>query len=104
MKMGIERVLKEHFPFLKSVESVQPLSEENSAASLTFLTFETIDAALAPVKAAISSMGGQFEVRTIDNAVGKVVIGFKGPPRLKQGITLILKDVKGVQSTEFEDL
>ena len=102
MKMGIERVLKENYPYLKSVEAVTPAAA--AVVSEALITEDIITAALVPVASAIQSMGGSASVLRIDGSAGRVVIGFKGPARLKQGIQLILKDVKHVTSVEFEDL
>lgn len=102
MKMGVERVLREKFPFLKSVESVTPLSAAEPEKIL--ITKEFIEDALKSVMPAISSMGGTLVIESIDNDMHKVVLGFKGPPRLKQGIKLILKEVKALEIIEFNDI
>ena len=97
MKMGVERVLRENFPNLTSVEAVSP------APAVALLDKEKVAEALGPVMSAITSMGGRFDVRQV-YPEGKIVIAFAGPARLKQGINLILKDLDGVQEVVFEDL
>lgn len=97
MKMGIERVLKENFANLGPIISVDP-------ASTSLLSATMIEEALSKILPAIQGMGGTVEIRSADGSTGAVVIGYKGPARLRQGIELVLKDVAQVKTVSVEDL
>lgn len=97
MKMGIERVLKENFANLGPIISVDP-------ASTSLLSVAMIQEALSKILPAIHGMGGTMEIRSADGSTGTVVIGYKGPARLRQGIELVLKDVSQVKTVVVEDL
>ena len=99
MKMGIERVLRENFPNLtdvinlaQSLEPVKPME----------LTIEAVNAALQQILSAISGMGGKVIVDSVDPNIGLVVLKYRGPQRLKQGIELVVKDVKYVEVVEIK--
>ena len=53
---------------------------------------------------AIKGMGGSVVVQSVDAEAGIVNLKYKGPPRLRQGIELVLKDVKLVKQVLMEDL
>ena len=95
MKLGVERVLREKFPFLQTIEAISP------PPSPPALTPQAVLDSLAPVRQAVTGMGGAVDVRSVDADAGKVVLAFKGPPRLKQGISLILRELKAIQSIDF---
>eukprot|EP01035_Chromulina_nebulosa_P018007 gene18007-23645_t len=97
MKMGIERILKENFPYIKSIESINKSTQPE-------LTIDVIDKALQPVLPTITKLGGLIRIQHVDPIEGNVVIEFKGPLRLKQGIQLILKDIKLVSNVIFIDI
>lgn len=99
MKMGIERILKENFPFIKSVEAVSELPVEDA-----LLTLDMVNKALEPILPSIKAMKGEIKVKKVDESNGSVLMAFSGPPRLKQGLELVLKEVKLVKLVEFEDL
>ena len=96
--MGIERVLKENFPNLGPVLQVNPVAE---AAGLTT---EAVEKALEKVLPAIKAMGGTVEVGSVNSATGAVVLNYKGPPRLKVGIQLVMKDLPLVTTVLIENL
>jgi Fe-S cluster biogenesis protein NfuA len=94
--MGIERIIKENFPYVNKIEAVNPVPEG--------LTLDMVEKALAAVKSTITSMKGEVVIKSVDPSLGSVLIAYRGPPRLKQGLELILKDVKMIKSIQFEDL
>ena len=98
MKMGIERVLKENFP------NLGPVLQVNPAAEAAGLTKDAVEKALEKVLPAIKAMGGTVEVGNVNSATGVVVLLYKGPPRLKVGIKLVMKDLALVTSVSIEDL
>ena len=98
MKMGIERVLRENFPSLNeviSVTSAVPAGEQ--------LTLEAVQDALKPILPAVKAMGGAVEVVAVDGTVGVVRVKYQGPSKLKQGVELVLKDLKLVTAVDFVD-
>lgn len=97
--MGIERVLKENFPNLGSVEAVNPMGIEGASS----LTLEKVEAALSSVLPAVRKMGGDVQVLDVQASSGQVNLAFTGPARLRQGVELVVKDVPDVQSVVFED-
>lgn len=111
MKMGIERVLKENFVNLGPVESVPP--EELSADLLAAvadgmikptLTMEKVADAMDQIMKAIKGLGGKVDVLSVNEAqIGEVRLKFQGPPRLRKGLELVLKDVPGVTSVVMEN-
>lgn len=110
MKMGIERVLKENFVNLGPVESV-PLEELSAellqaiadGAMKPSLTMEKVADAMDQIMKAIKGLGGKVEVLSVNEAqLGEVRLKFEGPPRLKKGLELVLKDVTGVTSVVME--
>jgi Fe-S cluster biogenesis protein NfuA len=100
MKMGIERVLKENFSNLGPVVNV----EEAVSESVDVLTKEAVDLALEKVLPAVKGMGGSVEVASVNSSTGVVKLLFTGPPRLKTGIELVVKDVKFVKEVQFDAL
>lgn len=95
MQMGIERVLKENFIGLGEVIQVEPEKEELGPLE------ERVQTELGRVGPAIAAMGGKFEVETVDVDVGQVVLKFKGPNKLQQGLELALLDVEDVRHVKF---
>lgn len=104
MKMGIERVLKENFPNLKDVINLSQAVEE--VTKPTTLTIESVNDALAQISSAVKGMGGIIAVESVDPDSGIVTLKYKGPTKLRQGVELVVKDVKYVQSVvikSFDD-
>lgn len=97
MKMGIERVLKENFSNLGPIISVDPLSTE-------LLTVGMVEESLSKILPAIKGMGGKIEVRSTESASGIVVLGYKGPAKLRQGIELVLKDIALIKQVVVEEM
>ena len=97
MKMGIERVLKENFANLGPVISVDPALIGVGVG----LTTVAVEQAIEKVVPAIKGMGGTVELVSVDSMSGAVKLKFSGPPRLKVGIELVVKDVELVKSVEF---
>ena len=99
MKMGIERVLKENFPNLTEVIN---LSQSLEPVKPTELTKESVESALQQILSAINGLGGKVFIESVDAITGSVVIKYQGPPKLKQGVELVIKDVKYVKSVEIK--
>jgi Fe-S cluster biogenesis protein NfuA len=99
MKMGIERVLRENFPNLTEVIN---LAQSLEPVKPTELTIEAVNEALQKILSAISGMGGKVLVESVDPSIGLVVLKYLGPQRLKQGIELVVKDVKFVKAVEIK--
>ena len=97
MKMGIERVLHENFANLGPVISVDPQSSE-------LLTVQMVEESLSKILPAIKGMGGSITVRSTDGSSGTVVLGYKGPAKLRQGIELVLKDIALIKNVVVEAL
>ena len=97
MKMGIERVLKENFSNLGPVISVDPLS-------MNLLTVEMVEESLSKIMPAIKGMGGLVEVLSTDTATGTVLLSYKGPAKLRQGIELVLKDIALIKNVIVENI
>ena len=97
MKMGIERVLKENFSNLGPVISVDP-------QSMNLLTVEMVQESLSKIMPAIKGMGGLVEVRSTDTATGTVLLSYKGPAKLRQGIELVLKDIALIKNVIVENI
>eukprot|EP00546_Thalassionema_frauenfeldii_P014103 CAMPEP_0178908064 /NCGR_PEP_ID=MMETSP0786-20121207/7716_1 /TAXON_ID=186022 /ORGANISM="Thalassionema frauenfeldii, Strain CCMP 1798" /LENGTH=318 /DNA_ID=CAMNT_0020579927 /DNA_START=158 /DNA_END=1114 /DNA_ORIENTATION=+ len=95
MQMGIERVLKENFVDLGQVIQVEPEKAELEPLE------ERVRSELNRIGPAISAMGGQFEVEGVDEDVGQVVMKFKGPNKIQQGLELALLDVENVRHVQF---
>lgn len=95
MQMGIERVLKENFVDLGQVIQVEPEKAELEPLE------ERVRSELNRIGPAISAMGGQFEVQRVDEDVGQVVMKFKGPNKIQQGLELALLDVENVRHVQF---
>ena len=99
MKMGIERVLRENFDNLGAISSTSPVEGE---PQVPILTADIIESTLANILPAIHGMGGSVEVKSVVSGTGEVSIVYKGPPRLRKGVELVLKDIKGVKSLRVE--
>lgn len=97
MKMGVERVLKENFPYITDVEAVSTVVESSK------ITVDMISNVLGPVMPSISGLGGKISVISIEQETGTVTLKFEGPVRLKKGLELILKEVKEIKHIIFEE-
>lgn len=99
MKMGIERVLRENFDNLGAISSTSP---EGEMPQVPAISKEIIESTLGNILPAIQGMGGSVEVKSVVPETGEVLIAYKGPPRLRKGVELVLKDIKGVRSITVE--
>lgn len=91
MKMGIERVLKENFKDLGSVESVLPASIDMGVLGET----------LQNIMPVITDMDGTASIYSVDQDTGEVVILYEGPDNLKKGLELIFADTNGVKEVKL---
>ena len=97
MKMGIERVLRENFKNLGEVISAP-------AIETTQLSIVKVEEAIQKVLPAIKSLGGTVKVLRVDDATNTVYLSYKGPSKLIQGLTLIIKEIPEVKAVEIDQL
>ena len=95
MKMGIERVLNENFADLGEVVAVDPGPE----AGASELSPDVVDAALEQIMPAIIGLGGKIEVISAEG--DEVMLKYEGPPKIKFGIELALKDNPLIENVVF---
>jgi Fe-S cluster biogenesis protein NfuA len=103
MQLGIERVLKENFDNIGEVAQVElevPEGEEGEGGDPTGLTMEAVMKEVSRIAPAISAMGGNVEVLSVD-PLGVVEIRFRGANKVQQGLELALRDVKFVKHVKF---
>ena len=102
MSMGIERVLKENFDNLGKVVQVEDEinNGEDSGANPNELTMEAVMSELKRVGPAITAMGGNVEVVSVD-PIGVVELRFRGSTKVQQGLELALRDVPLVKHVKF---
>ena len=122
MKMGIERILRENFDNLGEVRAANLTPEHAGAggmgaegggaalaAAQPLITQEVVENTLRSILPAIQGMGGSVAVKSViaaaAAAAGEVVVTvtYKGPARLRKGVELVLRDIKGVDSVVVED-
>ena len=96
MKMGIERVLRENFMNLGEVISA-PSAETNNELSIS-----KVEEAIQKVLPAIKSLGGIVKIQRVDDNTKTVYLSYKGPEKLIQGLTIIIKEIPDVQAVEID--
>ena len=96
MKMGIERVLRENFMNLGEVISA-PSAETNNELSIS-----KVEEAIQKVLPAIKSLGGVVKIQRVDDNTKTVYLSYKGPEKLIQGLTIIIKEIPDVQAVEID--
>lgn len=101
MKMGIERVLKENFSDLGEVAAVSPEAELSGSETEPSLSTAVVLDALTAVLPAVKAMGGRVEIWNVDASSGEVVMKYSGPAKLRQGIELVVKDLKLVKTVNI---
>uniref|UniRef100_A0A6S9QA72 NIF system FeS cluster assembly NifU C-terminal domain-containing protein n=2 Tax=Chrysotila carterae TaxID=13221 RepID=A0A6S9QA72_CHRCT len=103
MKMGIERVLREKFADIREVAAVEDDAEDVTEGSdaASGLDAEAVLGTLSQIMPAITGLGGSVEVVSVDD--GNVQLRYQGPPKIKFGIELALKDNALVKKVEFVD-
>ena len=99
MKMGVERVLREKFSNLTTIEALAPLVEDELAGlsdeeRVEKLTF-SVGQKLEEVMPAIRGLGADSKIDSIDSK-GVVTLAYKGPDKVKLGIVYALKSIEGV--------
>mmetsp|Transcript_6326 Transcript_6326/g.9600 ORF Transcript_6326/g.9600 Transcript_6326/m.9600 type:complete len:108 (+) Transcript_6326:3097-3420(+) len=105
MSMGIQRVLKENFDDLGEVIQVEDDDNGNdntdggSNDSKT-LTMEAVMAELNRIGPAISAMGGNVEIVSVD-PIGVVELRYRGSTKIQQGLELAIRDVPLVKHVKF---
>ena len=93
MKMGIEKVLKENFIHLGEVIAAPPET----------LSIAMVEEKIKYLLPAVKDLGGVVDIMSVDEAKGKVYISYKGPPKLMQGLTVIIKELDSVVDVVIED-
>lgn len=97
MKLGVERVLRERFG--EAIADVIAVSDP-AAALKAELSIELCEKALDDVRATVTGFGGA--VTTLSASAGCIRLKYHGPPTLKYGIELMLRDkVPNVQTVEW---
>jgi Fe-S cluster biogenesis protein NfuA len=94
MKMGIERVLLEHFP------QVQVVQVEDEGGKPTELTFEAVEQEVKRIQPAIIAMGGVVEIIKVDS-IGEVTLHFRGANKVRQGLEMALLDIPFCKNVKF---
>ncbi|GFH55502.1 hypothetical protein CTEN210_11978 [Chaetoceros tenuissimus] len=101
MQMGIERVLKENFDNLGEVAQVTPEEDGvNGSENANELTMDAVMKEVNRIKPAITAMGGQVDIVSVD-PLGVVEVRFRGANKVQQGLELALRDVKFVKHVKF---
>jgi Fe-S cluster biogenesis protein NfuA len=100
MSMGITRVLRENFVDIGEVIQVEPDSASNGSGDATELTLEAVQAEINRIGPAITAMGGQVDIVSVD-PIGVVEVRFRGANKVKQGLELALRDVRYVKHVKF---
>jgi len=94
MKMGIERVLKEHFP------NVQVVQVEDESDKPTELTYAAVEQEVKRIQPAIVAMGGVVEIINVD-PIGEVTLHFRGANKVRQGLEMALLDIPFCKHIKF---
>lgn len=99
MKMGVERVLREKFSNLTTIEALAPLVEDEYAdlsdeEKIEKLNF-SVGQKLEEVMPAIRGLGADSKIVKIE-ASGMITLAYKGPEKVKLGIVYALKSIEGV--------
>jgi NFU1 iron-sulfur cluster scaffold homolog, mitochondrial len=94
MKMGIERVLKEHF-------DVDQILQEDGPDNPTELTWEAVEVEVNRIRPAIMAMGGVCDLVSVDAATGLVTIKFRGFNKVQQGLELAIRGLPFVNAVQF---
>ncbi len=98
MKLGIEKKLREYFPNLGRVTA-----REVGEKPPVVLSVESLEESLSGVMPAVHALGGKLAILEVDAVKGVVKIQFKGPPRLKLGIEMVLKDNRLIKTIIMKD-
>ena len=88
-------VLNENFADLGEVVAVDPGPE----AGASELSPDVVDAALEQIMPAIIGLGGKIEVISAEG--DEVMLKYEGPPKIKFGIELALKDNPLIENVVF---
>ena len=98
MKMGVEKVLKEHFVNLASITAV----DANIALSPTLNLLRIVNDSLKKIIPAVETLGGVLVIEDVDAQSGSVFIRLTGPDKLKLGVERVLKDNNMVKNVIFK--
>jgi Fe-S cluster biogenesis protein NfuA len=99
MKMGVERVLREKFTQLGSVEAVSdaPLSVDETGSPLTETAAleRKLEEKLREILPAIRGLGASASIGGVSEE-GVVKLVYQGPEKVKMGVVYALKGMQGV--------
>ena len=99
MKMGVERVLREKFTQLGSVEAVSdaPLSVDETGTPLTERAAleRKLEEKLSEILPAIRGLGASASIGGVSEE-GVVKLVYQGPEKVKMGVVYALKGMQGV--------
>jgi len=104
--MGIQRVLKENFDDLGEVvqveddDTIDGSGNGGEGGNSKDLTMEAVVVELKRIGPAISAMGGNVEVVSVD-PIGVVELRFRGSTKIQQGLELAIRDVPLVKHVKF---
>lgn len=96
MQMGIERVLREHYGPLVTVEQLQP----DQSFPATTLAQDVLEE-LNRLSQAVIAMGGVARLLNVEETTGVVTLQFRGSTKLQQGLELALRDIPRVHAVQF---
>jgi Fe-S cluster biogenesis protein NfuA len=98
MQMGIERILREKFPSLVEVIKV----EDTDTAPKELSDYEAmVEVELQRIRPAITAMGGNIRLISVQQETGMVQIQFRGSKKVQQGVELAILDIDFVKEVEF---
>jgi len=97
MKMGVEKVLHEHFQDIKEIIA---LSAKSLPPQLTMIT---VLKQLEPVIAVITKFGEELIVKDVNSSEGQVYLAFSGGYKVKKAIESFLKEDRTVKEVIFEE-
>jgi len=102
MQMGIERILKENFEDLGEVAQIEPdaVGGGDGGGEPEGLTMEAVMREVNRIGPAITAMGGNVEILSVD-PLGVVEVQFRGANKVQQGLELALRDVPYVKHVKF---
>ena len=100
MQMGIERILREKFPSLVEVIKI----EDGDTAPKELSDYEAmVEVEIQRIRPAITAMGGNIQMISVDSETGMVMIQFRGSRKVQQGVELAILDIDFVKEVQFVD-
>lgn len=91
MKLGIERVLRQRFPYIGEI-----VAQSDGSTVEKIPLKERCELVLEEIKPAIVGLGGSIAVNRVEN--NQVFLSYQGPDKIKYGIELALKEKLNAQT------